>query len=43
MKLDLQALLAMAQGGHERAGGLDSVRASVDMLAIDSVEAPAPD
>jgi uncharacterized protein (TIGR03435 family) len=68
MKLDLQALLAMAQamGMNVPAGAaanlpqsdgsslmtalneqlglkLDSVRAAVDVLVIDSVEAPAPD
>ena len=68
MKLDLQALLAMAQGMgmnvpagaaanipqsdgsslmtalNEQLGlKLDSVRAPVDVLVIDSVEAPAPD
>ena len=66
MKLDLQALLAMAQGMglpvpatvnipqsdgsslmtalNEQLGlKLDSVRAPVDVLVVDSVEAPAPD
>ena len=68
MKLDLQALLAMAQGMgmnvpagaaanipqsdgsslmtalNEQLGlKLDSVRAAVDVLVIDSVEAPTPD
>jgi uncharacterized protein (TIGR03435 family) len=68
MKLDLQALIAMAQamgmnvpagaaanlpqsdGGslmtalNEQLGlKLDSVRAAVDVLIIDSVEAPTPD
>ena len=68
MKLDLQALLAMAQamGMNVPAGAaanlpqrhgssvmtalndqlglkLESVRAAVDVLIVDSVEAPAPD